>query len=168
VTSPRVVVTAVLVLLAQLVDVTLLGRLQVEGAGPDLLLLVVVAAALSGGTVHGATVGVCAGLLADVTPPAAGLLGVHALAYAAAGALAGRWYRPGGRTTDRPLLLAVVAAGAAAVLMTLVQTVFALSAQSLQHVLLSCAVAAGAAVVLGAVVLPVLHALDRRVAEEVL
>jgi hypothetical protein len=116
--------------------------------------------------VSGATVGVCAGLLADLTPPAAGLLGVNALAYGLAGAVAGRWHRPGGRTTERPVLLALVAAGVSAVLMTAVHLVFGLGRDGLEQAGVTCVVAAAAAIVLGAVVLPPLTALDRRVAEE--
>jgi hypothetical protein len=116
--------------------------------------------------VQGALVGVCAGLLADLTPPGAGLLGVNALAYGVAGAVAGRWYRPGGRTADRPLLLWLVAAGAAAVPMTAVRLLFALGGRDSQHLLLLVGAAVVMTVVLGAVVLPAIGALDRRMAEE--
>jgi rod shape-determining protein MreD len=166
-TGARLALTTVLVLLAQLLDVGVLDRLLVAGTAADLLVLVVVASALAGGTVTGASVGVCAGLLADLTPPAAGLLGVNALAYGLAGAVAGRWYRPGGRAAERSIALALAAAAVAAVLMTAVHLLFGLSRQGLEHAAVACAVAAAAAVVLGIVVLPALSALDRRVVQEV-
>jgi rod shape-determining protein MreD len=167
-TGPRVALTAGFMLLAQLLDVGVLDRLPVAGTAADLLVLVVVAAALAGGSVTGATVGICAGLLADLTPPAAGLLGVNALAYGLAGGVAGRWHRPGGRATDRSmaLALALVAAAAAAVLMTAVHLAFGLGRHSVEQAAVTSAVAAAAAVGLGVVVLPALSALDRRVAQE--
>jgi rod shape-determining protein MreD len=164
-TGTRLALTAALVLLAQLLDVGVLDRLPVGGTSADLLVIVVVASALAGGSVAGATVGVCAGLLADLTPPAAGLLGVNALAYAIAGAVAGRWHRPGG-SADSSVVLALVAAPVAAVLMTAVHLLFGLGRHSLEHAALTCAVAAVAAVVLGSVVLPALAALDRRVVQD--
>jgi rod shape-determining protein MreD len=164
-TGARLTLTATFVLLAQLLDVGVLDRLALSGTSADLLVLVVVASALAGGGVAGATVGVCAGLLADLTPPAAGLLGVNALAYGVAGAVAGRWHRPGG-TADPSIVLALVAAAAAAVLMTVVHLLFGFGRHSLEQAALTCIVAALAAVVLGAVVLPVLAAVDRRVVQD--
>lgn len=165
-TASRVALTAALVVLAEVVDVALLDRLSVAGAAPDLLVLVVAAAGLAGGSVRGATVGVCAGLLADLTPPAPGLLGVGAVAYGVAGAVAGRWYRPGGRRAERPVVLAVAATAAAAVLMTAVHLLFGLVRDGVGQALGTCAVAALFAVVMGLAVLPALSALDRRVTEE--
>lgn len=165
-TRARLALVTALVLVAQLLDAAVLDRFTVAGTSPDLLVLVVVAAGLSAGSVHGALVGVGAGLLADLTPPAAGLLGVNALAYAVAGAVAGRWYRPGGRTADQPVLLALMAAGVAAVLMTAVRLLFALAGQDAQQVAVTCAAAAATAVALGVVVLPGIRALDRRAGEE--
>ncbi|HET8615849.1 MAG TPA: rod shape-determining protein MreD [Actinomycetales bacterium] len=165
-TGPRVVLTVVVLLVAVLVDATALASVQVAGTPADLVVLVVVASALSGGSVQGATVGLLGGLLADLTPPGAGLLGAGALAYAAAGAVAGRWARPGGRSTDRPLVLVLLAAGLAGFVARAVHGFFALGGTGVEQALVSCVVAALLAVVLGAVVLPALTALDRRVAEE--
>jgi len=82
VTASRVALTAALVVLAEVVDVALLDRLSVAGAAPDLLVLVVAAAGLAGGSVRGATVGLCAGL-ATLTWQA-NLLAVPALAMTSA------------------------------------------------------------------------------------
>lgn len=165
-TRVRLALLAALVLVAQLLDVAVLDRLAIAGTSADLVVLVVVAAGLSGGRAQGALVGLCAGLLADLTPPAAGLLGVNALAYAVAGAVAGRWYRPGGRHSDQPVLLALVAAAVAAVLMTAVRLLFGLADTDAQHLALTLAAAAATAVGLGVVVLPSIRALDRKLAEE--
>jgi rod shape-determining protein MreD len=57
---------------------------------PDLALVLVVAWALLRGPVVGAAAGLATGWLVDLVPPGATHLGVTALAYAAAGFLAGR------------------------------------------------------------------------------
>lgn len=152
--------------LAQVLDVGVLDRQPVVGVAVDLLLLVVVAAALAGGSVAGAAVGLLAGLLADLTPPAAGLLGVGALAYGLAGAVAGRWHRPGGGTSDQPVVLSLAAAAVAALATSAVRLLFGLGDQRLSQAGLTVLAAVGAAVVVGVVVLPALAALDRRVAAE--
>ncbi|MGL5828771.1 MAG: rod shape-determining protein MreD, partial [Angustibacter sp.] len=91
-TRARVYLVIVLVLCAQLVDSVGLSRWS--GPAPDITLLVVISMAVLRGPRVGLTVGLAAGVLADLVPPSAGLLGWTALAYGAAGALAGRWYRP--------------------------------------------------------------------------
>lgn len=63
-------------------------------ARPDLVLIVVVAAAVARGPVTGALTGLAGGWLLDLVPPGAGVLGATALVFAAAGAAsgyAGRW-----------------------------------------------------------------------------
>jgi rod shape-determining protein MreD len=165
-TGPRLALWVTAAVVAQVLDVGVLDRQPVAGPAVELLLLVVVAAALAGGSVAGATAGLLAGLLADVTPPAAGLLGVGALAYGLAGALAGRWHRPG-QVADQPVLLALAAAAVAAVAVSAVHLLFGLGEQRLSQAWPFVGSAAGAAVVVGAVVLPALAALDRRVAAEV-
>jgi rod shape-determining protein MreD len=166
VTGTRLALWVTAAVVAQVLDVGVLDRQPVAGPAVDLLLLVVVAAALAGGSVAGATAGLLAGLLADLTPPAAGLLGVGALAYGLAGALAGRWHRPG-QAGDQPVLLALAAAAVAAVAVRAVHLLFGLGEQRLSQAGFTVLAAAGAAVVVGAVVLPALAALDRRVIEDV-
>jgi len=79
---------------------------------PDLVLVLVVAWALLRGPVVGAAVGLAAGWLLDLVPPGSSHLGVLALTYAAAGALAGRARVEGRVAAPR---VAVVALGASAV-----------------------------------------------------
>jgi rod shape-determining protein MreD len=107
-----VVLGAVLVVLAQFLDSVLLSRLPWAriDAHPDLTLLVVAAFALLGGVRAGAVVGLAAGLLTGLVPPGPEPLGVAAIGYGLAGAVAGRWYRAG----EWSLVLAVLAAGCAA------------------------------------------------------
>jgi rod shape-determining protein MreD len=98
------------VLVAVLLAVTLAARHVT--VVPDLALVLVVAWALLRGPVAGAAAGLAAGWLVDVVPPGSAHLGVQALTYAAAGALAGRARLEGPVAAPR---VAVVALGAAAV-----------------------------------------------------
>ncbi len=98
---------AALVVLAAALSAVVLPRLG--SVGPDLVLLVVVAAALLGGPAKGALVGLGAGWAVDLMPPAAVALGVAALTYAAAGAVSGLWHRDGGRSAFLPALSTLAA-----------------------------------------------------------
>ena len=60
------------------------------GAGPDLVLVVVVALGLTGGPLEGMLGGFCAGLALDVAPPATHLVGQYALVFCLVGYAAGR------------------------------------------------------------------------------
>ena len=93
---------AALVVLAAALSAVVLPRLG--SVGPDLVLLVVVPAALLGGPAKGALLGLGAGWAVDLMPPAAATLGVAALTYAAAGAVSGLWHRYGGRSALLPAL----------------------------------------------------------------
>ncbi len=80
-----------LLLLALLIQVTLLSNLPWPGAaGPDLVLVVVVALALTGGPLEGMLAGFCAGLALDVAPPATHLIGQYALVFCLVGYGCGR------------------------------------------------------------------------------
>ncbi len=103
---------AALVVLAAALSAVVLPRLG--PVGPDLVLLVVVAAALLGGPAKGALLGLGAGWTIDLMPPGAGALGVAALTYAAAGAVAGLWHRDSGRSASLPALSTLAAASTVA------------------------------------------------------
>ncbi len=86
----RAAFSAGLLLLAILIQVTVLDNLSLPGgAGPDLVLVVVVALALTGGPVEGMLGGFCAGLALDVAPPATHLVGQYALVFCLVGYAAG-------------------------------------------------------------------------------
>lgn len=88
-TAQRVALRVVIVIVACLAQVTVINRMRLPAGGPDLLLLVVVAFALIGGSQRGAILGFCAGLLADLLPPSDHLTGELAFAYTVIGYLAG-------------------------------------------------------------------------------
>ncbi|MFF4094622.1 rod shape-determining protein MreD [Streptomyces sp. NPDC001834] len=85
----RILLSTVLVVVALVVQVSVLARLQLPGAVPDLLLLVVLALAFVYGHTSGALIGFGAGLLADLAPPADHAAGRYALVLCVIGYLAG-------------------------------------------------------------------------------
>ena len=98
----------VLALLAAVLLVVALASRRISPV-PDLVLVLVVAWGLLRGPVAGAAAGLAGGWLLDLAPPGAGTLGVTALAYAAAGALAGRARTEGPVAAPRFALVALAA-----------------------------------------------------------
>jgi rod shape-determining protein MreD len=101
-----------LVLAAVIVEVTLLSRLGLPGATPDLVVVTVVAIALAMGPTQGAVAGFVAGVLVDLAPPADSLLGVNAIVYIAIGYLTGFVVDPRDRTV--PVMIGIVGLSAGA------------------------------------------------------
>ncbi|NRQ34979.1 rod shape-determining protein MreD [Nonomuraea sp. NN258] len=82
---------ALFVVVALLAQVMLINRVPLPAGGqPDLVLLAVVGAALSRGPAAGAVLGFFAGLLVDIVPPTAHLVGHYAFVLALVGYVAGR------------------------------------------------------------------------------
>ena len=105
----REVALAAAVCVAVVAQAAVFRYVSVEGVVPNLVMLVVVAAALSRGSQYAAVAGFCAGLLLDLVPPADHVAGRWALALVLVGYLAGR-VRQDARTSP---LVAVVLVGAA-------------------------------------------------------
>ena len=76
----RMLLSATLVVVALVIQVSVLARLHLPGAVPDLVLLTVLALAMVYGHVGGALIGFAAGLLADLAPPADHAAGRYAQA----------------------------------------------------------------------------------------
>ncbi|MFD6436873.1 rod shape-determining protein MreD [Streptomyces venezuelae] len=108
----RILLSATLVVVALVIQVSVLARLQLPGAVPDLVLLTVLGLALVYGHVGGALVGFGAGLLADLAPPADHAAGRYALVLCVIGYLAGLAKPDGGRlrSATGPLVVVVSAA----------------------------------------------------------
>jgi rod shape-determining protein MreD len=85
----RGLLATAVVLTALLLQVDVINRLDLPVGHPDLTLVCVVALARAGGPTFGTVLGFCAGLTADVMPPADHTIGRLALAYAVVGYLAG-------------------------------------------------------------------------------
>lgn len=113
---PRVVVSVALVALALVVQASVLARLPVPGATPDLVLLVVVGLALAYGPTPGLAVGFGAGLAADLAPPAAHEAGRWALVLMLIGYGAGLAQAETRRSALVPLGVVAVAAAASVLL----------------------------------------------------
>lgn len=106
----RTLLALALCVVAAVVVVTL--RARGWTVVPDLVLLPVVAVALSRGWLAGALLGLAAGWVVDLVPPGGDPLGLTPLLYALAGALAGR----GSRVGPVPVRwIAIVTLGAALV-----------------------------------------------------
>ena len=108
---PRTAVSLVLVTVALALQVTVLSRLPLPGATPDLVLLVVVGLALSHGPAYGLVLGFGAGLASDLVPPADHEIGRWAFVLTLVGYLAGAARDDTRRSAFVPL---AVVAGAAA------------------------------------------------------
>lgn len=94
----RAVVSGILLLLAVLIEVTVLAPLPFPGATPTLVLVVVVILASQFGASTGAISGFAGGLLLDIAPPAAGTIGISALLLTVVGYAVGRF----AESDDRP------------------------------------------------------------------
>lgn len=99
----QLIVIGTFVFVAVMIQLTLLSRLGLPGATPDLVVVTVAGLALAMGPVQGAAAGFAAGILVDLAPPADTLLGVNALVYLAVGFVIGRAIDP----RDRTLLMMV-------------------------------------------------------------
>ncbi|MGK5544129.1 rod shape-determining protein MreD [Streptomyces sp. URMC 127] len=108
----RILLSTALVVVALVVQVTVLARLHLPGAVPDPLLLVVVGLALVHGHTSGAVTGFAAGLLADLAPPADHATGRYALVLSVIGYLVGLVRPETGklRSATVPMLVVVAAA----------------------------------------------------------
>jgi rod shape-determining protein MreD len=94
----RALVAGIMLVLAVLIEVTILAPLPFPGATPTLVLVVVVILASQFGASTGAVSGFAGGLLLDVAPPAAGTIGITALLLTVVGYVAGRF----AESDDRP------------------------------------------------------------------
>jgi rod shape-determining protein MreD len=102
----QVLIIGTAVLVSVIVELTLLSRLDLPGATPDLVVVTVVAIGLSMGPTQGAVAGFSAGILVDIAPPADTLLGVNAIVYLAVGFITGFAVDPRDRTV--PIEIGIV------------------------------------------------------------
>ncbi|MHA5049418.1 rod shape-determining protein MreD [Streptomyces sp. SD15] len=108
----RMLLSTTLVVVALVIQVSVLARLHLPGAVPDLMLLTVLALAMVYGHVGGAFIGFGAGLLADLAPPADHAAGRYALVLCVIGYLAGLVKPENGRLKSATGPMAVVVAAA--------------------------------------------------------
>jgi rod shape-determining protein MreD len=156
------------VLFAVIVEVTLLSRLGLPGATPDLVVVTVVALALAMGPTQGAAAGFAAGVLIDLAPPADTLLGINAIVYIAIGFVTGSVIDARDRTV--PIMIGIVglAAGAATLVIAALETLLGSGRVSWQDVPGMVLSSALYAIVLAPVVVISVSWLVRRLTPEVL
>jgi rod shape-determining protein MreD len=130
---------AVIVAGAVVIQVTILDGLPLPGgAAPDLVLLTVVALALSGGPTPGMLTGFAAGLVFDLAPPQSHAIGQSALVLCLLGYACGLASRELQRSVFLPLAAMAVGAAAGAVLYVAVGKTFgdpAYSWSAVRHIL---------------------------------
>lgn len=124
-TAVRLAAFTALLVLAAALQVSLFGVLAFDGVAPNLVLLLVVAAALTRGPEVAAVLGFAGGLLIDLAPPADHVAGRWALALVVVGYLAGRVRQDAGSSA----LAAVVTVAASSFVGT---SVFVLSGMLLR------------------------------------
>jgi rod shape-determining protein MreD len=110
------------VFLAVLFELTLLSRLGIPGATPDLVVVTVVAIAFAMGPLEGAMAGFAAGVLIDLSPSSDTLVGVNAIIYLVIGFVAGFWVDPRDRTLPIMIGITALSTGAAALGTAIVDT----------------------------------------------
>ena len=115
--SPRRSLAVVMLLvLALAVQTSVLPRLGLPGATPDVVLLVVLALALAQGPLTGLVVGFGSGLALDLVPPADHAVGRYAFVFTVIGYLAGMAKDEAERSAVMPFVTVGVAAAAGTLL----------------------------------------------------
>jgi len=99
---------ALIVFFVAIMQVSAFSTIAIGGAGPNVLLVTLVAVALLRGSITGAVAGFLAGLVVDVTT--LGTLGITSLLLTLAGYWAGRYGETTGRGRPHAPLVATVAA----------------------------------------------------------
>ncbi len=109
----RFLISGAVIAVALLAQLTFINRLTLPGgAGPDLVLLAVVALSLTGGPLAGVLTGFVAGLALDIAPPASHTIGQYALVFCLVGYGCGRL---AGLGDASPSLYVAISAAAVAV-----------------------------------------------------
>ena len=171
ITTPRAAAAIWVLLMALVLQVSVLPPLAFRGVVPDVVLLVVVAVGLRYGSEPAMILGCVGGLLLDLVPPADHIAGRWALALLVAGYVAGRVAgRASSRMPDRvgsPRWLVLLSTVAACSFVA--ASVFALTGLLLRDplvgvpALLETVLVAGVSdVLLGALLVPLVLALDER------
>lgn len=111
------------IFIAVVLELTVLSRLGIPGATPDLVVVMVVALGLAMGPLQGASAGFAAGILLDLSPPSDTLVGVNAIVYLVIGFIAGFWVDPRDRTLPILAGIAALSTGSAVLATALIDTV---------------------------------------------
>ena len=107
-------------LLASLLQLTVLTRLGLPGATPDLVVVTVVAIALAMGPIEGAAAGFAGGILVDLSPSSDSVIGINAILYVAIGFIVGYLIETRDRTTWSTIVFSAFSCAAAALVSAVV------------------------------------------------
>jgi rod shape-determining protein MreD len=102
----QIIIIGSAILIAVIVELTLLARLGLPGATPDLVVVTIVALALAYGPLPGALAGFSAGILIGLAPPSDGILGVQAIIFTLVGLVTGAVVEPRDRSV--PVIVGMV------------------------------------------------------------
>jgi len=152
--------------LAVVIQLTLLTRIGLAGATPDLLVVTVVALALAMGPLQGAAAGFAGGILLDLSPPSDTLIGVNAIIYLVIGFIAGYWVDPRDRTLLIMAGIAALSTGAAALSTAVIDTLLGGSNVNWSEVPWITLSAAFYGLLLAAVVVPLVGIVARKITPE--
>lgn len=119
----QALIIATLTFAAVIVQVTLLSRLGIPGATPDLVVVTVVAIALAMGPMPGATAGFLAGAFVDISPPSDTPLGVNSIVYLIVGFITGFVVDPRDRTVLVSMGLVALSTSGAALATAIIDSV---------------------------------------------
>ncbi len=165
-TGPRAMIAVATVLTALIVQVAFLARLDLPGATPNLVLVVVLVLAAGGGPMMGTVVGFSAGVLVDLAPPAAGAVGQTAAVFAVAGFVAGHLTPDLGKPALDSVLSVAGLCGAALFGQVLISAIIGIPEVTWTRVPLLLATEVGYSAVLAIAVLPGIGLLYRGAVEE--
>jgi rod shape-determining protein MreD len=164
--APRIALTTVLVVTALVLQLSILPLLPLPGASPDLVLLVLVGLALTGGPLTGAVTGFAAGLALDLAPPSDHAIGRWALVLCLVGYAVGLAEDEADRSALAPVLVVAGAAVASIALYAGVGAVLADPRVGWEPLLQVVPTAVLYDVLLAPFVVPGVIALARRVSPE--
>jgi rod shape-determining protein MreD len=159
----RAALMVALVVTSVLLELVVVPWFHLPGATPDVVTVTVVALGMVGGPVRGAVAGFGAGLLLDLVPPSAGLVGITAVVLVGVGYAAGLLGQEGNRAPLVQVGLAGLLAGAAVLGQALVGTVVGYDRVAWDRVPLMLGTQIVYALVLAAFVVPLVTWLWRRV-----
>lgn len=157
-----------LLTVAVVMQVTLLSRVGLPGATPDLVTVTVVALALALGPTRGAVAGFTGGLLVAVAPPATSPMGVDAIVLLVVGYVTGMIIDPRDRTVPLLIGIAGLATGVVTLATTVLDALLGVEAVDWQQVPGLVLTAALYSVVLAPLVVPGVAWLVRRLTPELL
>jgi len=111
----QIIIIGSAIFIAVIVELTLLARLGLPGATPDLVVVTIVALALAYGPLPGALAGFSAGILIGLAPPFDGVLGVQAIIFTLVGLVTGAVVDPRDRSV--PVIVGMVGLSTGAVVL---------------------------------------------------